>query len=439
MPKPLKSGARTDDYEGWAQPLPIYFSRSRRKKTPWSQIWHDDPAIVPDKNELVVQKNGQIRQAGADRPDGTWTHELKQRAESSLYVFTKSILGRRYLTPLVHLPICNFLQEPRSDPWRCLLMMFRNGGKTSIVSHAMPLHIVVQSKADNIYFPGQEGSEQRIILVKETIDLAMDELRTVMGECEENELLKALWPERFWADPRRQAKLWNASKLILPRMNEWPDPTFRAIGVGAAVAGKHPSVKIGDDLISEEAMNSPSVMQSVITWLVNSRSLINKPGCIEYTIGTPWAVYDCYSYLKDNDPTVKVMEVPLIDASGTCVYPEFQVEDRDGNLQTYGFSPEKIENLRLTLGQFFLLQYQITTVDPSLTDFALEALRWYTIQGGEIVFQEDARDQLLEDLQKVRRKIVEEPDTLGPMRAIREQSRLDRRKGALRERPKVAA
>lgn len=428
-------------YDGLAQPLPMYYSRSRKRKTPWTALAalaQDDPTVVPDTKEFVVQKNKQVRQAGATTADGEWVAEKRKDAEGSLYIFTKSILGRRYLTPLVHLPICNFLQERRPDPWRALLMMFRNGGKTSIVSHAMPLHIVVQPKEDNNYFPGQEGSEQRVILVKETIDLAMDELRTVMGECEENELLKALWPHRFWQDPRRQAKLWNASKLILPRMNGWPDPTFRAIGVGAAVAGKHPSVKIGDDLISEEAMNSPSVMQNVITWLVNSRSLINKPGCIEYTIGTPWAVYDCYSYLKDNDPTVRTMEVPLIGADGVCCYPEFTVEDRDGQQQTYGFSPEKIENLRLTLGQFFLLQYQITTVDPSLTDFALEALRWYSIKGGELVFQEDARDQLLEDLQKVRQKIV--PDApFGPLRAIQDATRADRRKLALRERPRVAA
>jgi hypothetical protein len=54
-------------------------------------------------NEVVIDKHGQVRQAGASDA-GHWIATLRDAAEKSLYVFGKAILGLTRLTTDLHLP-----------------------------------------------------------------------------------------------------------------------------------------------------------------------------------------------------------------------------------------------------------------------------------------------------------------------------------------------
>ena len=56
------------------------------------------------------------------------------------------------------------------------------------------------------------------------------------------------------------------------------------------------------------------------------------------------------------------------------------------------FSLEKIEELRRSFGALFPLLYMNNPVDKSLVDFDEADLRYYLIDGGDIVFDEDDRD-----------------------------------------------
>src|SRR3990170_1412990 len=169
--------------------------------------------VAPPAAEIVVdRKSGLARQAGADTPEGAWVLGFKLRAERSLYVFCKGVL----------LP--------------------REHGKTSLVSHGLPIHILIQPKDGNIYFPDEEGADQRIILIGETETRATDAMRVIQSAFEMNDTIRALWPHRVWDNPRRESKKWNERECIIPRPAEYPDPSIRAIGVGGAVTGAHPTV-----------------------------------------------------------------------------------------------------------------------------------------------------------------------------------------------------
>lgn len=401
-------------------PAPLVFTKTKasRSRTPWSLVrWDDDPTVAP--HEFVVQQNKQVRQAGATQADGVFIQQFRDRAEQSLYIFCKSVLNRRYLTQSLHLPICNWLQKPEPDPNRKAMRMFREGGKTSITAHGVPLHVHIQSKDRNCWFPGEEGCEQRILLVKETIEEAMREVRVVKEESENNALMRALWPHRFYEDARRQSDRWSPAALIQPRRGNWPDESLRAVGVGGAIAGKHPSMVIKDDIISFAAANSPTEMETAIAWHLASRALINRKGCLEIIIGTPWAVHDVYSYIYQYDNrrqngTVSFYDQPLV-VDGVCVYPEFTVDTGDGVMITYGFSQAKMDHIRQDDLQKWLLQYQITVVDKSMVDFSQDNLRWYTIKDGHLHFDEDARDAMLGDLEKMQAPISMERPAIKQM------------------------
>lgn len=331
-------------------------------------------------NLVVDTRTGKVREPGTLGEDGGRKFaQVRANAERSLYYFTKFILGRRYLTDTLHAPVCGFLQNGRYP--RKLLLLPREHAKTSLVSHGLPIHVLLQPEDANIYVPGLDGSECRILLACETEGRAMDHIRVIQTAFESNTLLRALWPEKCWRNPRREAKKWNDRELIIPRRNEYPDPSIRGIGVGGAITGAHPNILIKDDLISVEAANSPTVMQTAIHWHVTSRALINNPNSLEFLIGTRWAVNDLYQYIIDNDDSV-VHIIRAAVENGVPIYPEM-------------FTMEKIDQLRREFGIMFPLLYMNSAADPDLVDFDMEALREFQFVGGSLLFESDERDALL--------------------------------------------
>lgn len=338
--------------------------------------------------ELVIDNNGQVRQCGATTPEGEFIKKYKKRAEQSLFVFLRGILGRYFLTKHFHRDVCRFLQK--CPPARKLVLMPREHGKTCIVSGGLPAHILLQSAESNIYFKGLEGSECRILLAGETESMAKKNLRVIKAIFEENKLFRAFWPQRCWERIGRNVREWSTEAIIIPRKSEWPDPTVRAVGVGGAITGARPNVMIKDDLISFKASNSPIVMEEAIEWHKTSRALLDKYEVesglesLEYIVGTRWAVYDLYSEIIDNDSSVEVIadNYHRIIRDGNILWPE-------------KYSQEDIERLRMEHGSMFFLLYLNSAADPNLTDFNLELLRNFTLIDNKIIFDGDARDDFL--------------------------------------------
>lgn len=357
-------------------------------------------AILDDPREIVLDAaTGRPRQAGADSAEGAAILEFRREAEASLYVFTKGILGRDYLTPDLHRPVCDWLQTCPMGHRRKGLLLPREHAKTTIVSHGLPIHILIQPEESNLYFPGQSGADQRVLLACETEGRGKDHLRVVESAFETNDLIRAFWPHRCWENPRRESKKWNDVECIIPRKSEFPDPSIRVIGVGGAITGVHPTVTLKDDLVTLEAANSPTVMQTAIEWHIASRALMNSPDALEFILGTRWHAADLYAYAMENDPSVEWIVRAIVE-NGKPIYPEFAFGEGDAR-RFFGFSTSKIAQLQREFGVLFPLIYMNSAADPSLVDFSSSDLREYEIIGGEIVFREDEADlRLVERLQR---------------------------------------
>ena len=351
-----------------------------------------DPPIKPKPipgptREVVVDRNGQPRQAGADLPEGEFVKRLKKRAEENLYVFSKAIMGRSYLTKDLHLPLCQSLQK--CPPYRKLRLWPRAHAKTSVVSHCLPPHILIQPAESNLYFPGLQGTECRILLSGETERMAKKNHRVVKAAFEGNQLLRAFWPHAVWENSKRDSPAWNDHELILPRETDYPDASIKAIGVGGAITGARPNVLIKDDLVTLTAANSDLEMESAIEWHKVSRALMDEyekttgMESLEFIAGTRWAVYDLYSYIIDNDPSVDV-DIRAIVEEGKCIWSE-------------RFNSAKVEQLMKEYGSLFYLLYMNSVADPSLTDFNIDLIRDFKFinDGQHIEYTEDERDNWL--------------------------------------------
>ena len=338
--------------------------------------------IELDEEIVLDRRTGEPRQAGTVDPNGHFVLRYRRLAERSLFFFAKAVLKSDRLTKDLHLPVCDFLTK--TPPYRKLVLLPRDHLKSRIVAQAMPIHILIQSPERNIYFPGREGADIRILLSNETSTNAEHFLRWIMQNFESQKMLQAFWPHRCWVNPRRDSKKWNEKEMLIPRKEIYPEASIETIGVGGAITSRHYNVLIKDDLISVEAANSVLVMQTAIDWHIASRALFDHPDTsLEFMVGTRWAVHDLYQHIEENDPSVEIYLRAAIE-NGRPIFPLM-------------FSMETLERKRREFGVLYPLLYLNSAKDPALTDFDLEDLREFRVAGTDIVFDEDERDIVLSE------------------------------------------
>jgi hypothetical protein len=335
--------------------------------------------------ELIIEKrSGKVRQAGASRAEGEFVVKFRQTCERSLYAFLRGVLNHYFLDPTLHKPVCDWLTT--IPPYRKMLLMPRNHGKTTIVAQGIPLHAIIQPAETNVYFKNMPGTDLRLVLAGETEEMAVRNLRFIKMALENNALLRALWPHVVWENPRRQAPKWSDDTIIIPRTTEFAEPTIRAIGVGGAITGMHPIMLIKDDLTTQKAANEPPTMAKAIEWHTDSRALLANPDTdLEFITGTRWANFDLPGFIEETDKTVEVNKEwrRIVDTNGNVLWP-------------YKFGYEgAVAQLKAEHGIKFNLLYMNEAVGDGLTDFLASDLREYELRGGAVVFRENEHDEVL--------------------------------------------
>lgn len=328
--------------------------------------------------EFVVDvKSGQVRQAGSDQ-SGKFMVQAREEMERSLFYLAYGALGLTRLSQGLHLQVCKWVTT--CPPYRKLLLLPRDHLKTSMM-RALSIHIHLQEREKNIYFPGKPGEEIRILYAGETATNAEHQLGWIQGQYEGNQVLRTFWPHKIWRNPRKESKRWNAKEFVLRRNVDFPEASMEAIGVGGAVTGRHYDVMQKDDLISFAAANSPIIMQEAFSWHGTSRSLFDDPDKgLEFIVGTHWATGDIYDEIIGKDDSVECLIRAAVE-DGKPIFPEM-------------FSLQTLARLERELGSLYPLLYMNTSTDPRLTDFKPEDFRVYRTEGGFFVFEEDERDKI---------------------------------------------
>lgn len=249
---------------------------------------------------------------------------------------------------------------------------------TSIL-RGLCIHMTVQDAETNIYLPGVDGPDTRILWASETATHAEHQLGWIERQYEKNELLRALWPHKVWREPKRQASKWNQQEMVLPRIKDFPEATVTSIGVGGAITGHHFQVLIKDDLVTFEASQSEVVMQTAWEWFHSSRDLWDdRVNGLEYCLGTRWSANDIYQRLIEGDATTAPDEsmewvVRAIIEGGKPIFPEM-------------FPMEAVEEL-MKGGALFWLNYMNSTDTPEISDFDMERVRQFKREGNTLVWE----------------------------------------------------
>lgn len=269
--------------------------------------------------------------------------------------------------------MCDFIQEPTS--MRALLVLPRGHFKTTIATISYAIwHLI-------------NDPNTRIIICGSTSTNAERFLGRIRQVFEVNELFRWAFPELI-PDLASRTVNWNQTSITIPRTKAFPDPSIDTIGVGGKVAGRHYTVKLGDDLIGEQASKNVEEMKKILEWHELSESLFETPDKnIDRQCCTRWHhTDDIAGYIMAKDKRYKVMIRSAIE-EGKPIFPE-------------RFNMEMLEEMRERKPRIFATQYMNEPLNEEDLDFRMEWLKYYAVGAeGKIIPGDGTQPTFVSDLQ----------------------------------------
>ena len=299
---------------------------------------------------------------------------LRWLAQHNLYFLCKGILGfdeavhpeGRGLSLAFHGPLCRELDGLDLAYGRRVDLWPRGHLKS---------HIGTIGKGIQWYL---QDHDVRILLAGASVDGPVKNLRAIKGQFDRNPLLHWLFPECI---PDKK-QLWATEEIVLPRLSNRHEATFKCTGVGSHITGHHVNAMIKDDLIDEKHRDSVALMSEAIDWHVLSKNLLDSLATgVDWLIGTRQAVQDVYSWVTANEPEFTVRTIAQLQPEGTLVWPERDTVDA-------------VLEYRKKSPALFACARQNNPRDASLVAFASEWLQYYALanaQGDLLITTQEAQ------------------------------------------------
>jgi len=217
----------------------------------------------------------------------------RERALNDLYFFAKGILGFDWLTPHIHLPLCERL-EAYEENTRLEITLPRGWLKTTLCSQAYPM------------WRACRDPNVRILLVQNTSTNAVSKLSVIKNAFETNPVLRAIFPDVL---PTPQ-NTWKSDSLCLNRSRSMSESTFEAAGVRTQVTSRHYDLIIEDDTVApdfddlgqENLCPTKDDISQAIGWhRLVPPLLINPSKSQNLVVGTRWFEKDLISWIHDHE------------------------------------------------------------------------------------------------------------------------------------------
>ncbi len=285
--------------------------------------------------------------------------KIAELGKSNLFFFCKGILGYGKLTPTLHRELCWVIETPSYN--KKLVMIPRGMFKTTIATISRTLQRIVQEPT------------RRVIIACNTMRIAESRLRIIKSHIESNPIFRWLYPEIL---PDITKTKWTAHEIIVNRSQDFADPTVAIAGVGSALAGRHCTDFVKDDIVDDKNSATPELIQGVIEWDATTVPIFDVPESgesEELVIGTPWSNVDVYSIKARESDYATYIRHALEDeqgkpdfATGQPIFPERYPRDR----------LEKIRK-RIANDELFYCQYMCDPHGGDVADFKREDIQYF--------------------------------------------------------------
>lgn len=290
--------------------------------------------------------------------------EIRAEADRDLYYFIKGVLGYKDLVPRVHKGLCDFLAGPSR---RQLVLMPRSHFKTTC-------------DLGELLWDAVKHPEERGLLCCEAAENAEYMLREIKDHITDNQLFRLVYDK---AIPKNfNTVTWNRKHIVLPRKGQYREPTLDTAGVTSKIVSRHYTKIVGDDLISDEAMYSPTVMRKAIDFTNRLISLLVNPMTDTIRIiGTRWAYTDIYSHILENFPEFQTYIRKAIVKNAETGAPEPLFKER--------FTMDMFQRIIQNDPEQWATQYANDPLDAQAMDFKPEWLKYFKIRDKHLVWHEN--------------------------------------------------
>jgi hypothetical protein len=235
----------------------------------WKKLRDRYTVSIPGKYSSLYMLNAELRELGTAIP-------MTYEAHWAMCLFAEGMTG-----------------IPEIDEARVKMILVPRGlGKSALVTGGLPLQKLLKH------------DDYAIGIANEKTENAERFLAAIKAEFEQNQLLRALWPERTPPDDAT----WKTNTIVINRKRPRPvSPSVLATGVGATVTGVHMDMWILDDIISQNAAENAragsfSEIDATNRWLERLPPLLCAPKRDPILIiGTRWWVGDTYEWLEGDE------------------------------------------------------------------------------------------------------------------------------------------
>lgn len=238
--------------------------------------------------------------AGGRPEDMTRSQIASVRAhlESHFSDFAYIIGGCDVQYPPLHGPVCELFELWGTPDYKRLMVQLPRGAlKSTIFTRSGALWRVVRDP------------NTTIAIFNEKVERVEKWLIAIASIVATNRLFRVLWPEVIPPGIGRDADKdekkprdwkWSSRELLFNRTKSGiPEATISAMSVGGASAGGHWEWLFFDDLISEEARDSRTVMQHVKDWFDTAIYLGLSPESLQAWMNcTRWHYDDVYEHAR---------------------------------------------------------------------------------------------------------------------------------------------
>lgn len=224
---------------------------------------------------------------------------VRERLQDHFWDFAYVIGGCDILYQPLHGPVCDMVERHSKPGWKRLMVQLpRSALKSTLCTRTHALWRVVRDP------------NTTVAIFNEKVERVEKWIMAIQSIVSSNPLFQTLWPEIIppgltTADRDKGRKMprdwkWSSKELLFQRTKLGiPEATITAMSVGGASAGGHWEWLLFDDLISNEAQQSRTVMQSVKEWFDTSIYLGPTPETANMWIScTRWHYDDVYEHAR---------------------------------------------------------------------------------------------------------------------------------------------
>lgn len=187
-------------------------------------------------------------------------------------------------------------REVEAKPDGCLDLWAREHYKSTVITFAGIVQEIVRDP------------EITVAIFSHTKPIARKFFQQIKQEFEGNEVLKSVYEDVLWADPRKDSPRWSDEKgIVVKRQGNPKEATLEAHGlVDGQPTGAHFKLRVYDDVVTLESVTTPEqVNKTTQAWALSdnlgavTRTADGREVMRAWHIGTRYSYRDTYQHILD--------------------------------------------------------------------------------------------------------------------------------------------